>query len=113
MGPRAEPVAGAPAGTRDPGGVDLYVGGVELSNGYGELTDAGEQRRRFVLEQKRRRAEKRTVYPLDETFLSALAEGMPPSSGNALGFDRLVALALGLPQIQDAVAFPWQGKPPR
>ena len=92
---------------------ELYVGGVELSNGYGELTEPREQRRRFVLEQKRRRAEKRTVYPLDEAFLSALAEGMPPSSGNALGFDRLVALALGLPAIQQAVAFPWQGAPPR
>ncbi|MDQ2644363.1 MAG: EF-P lysine aminoacylase EpmA [Myxococcota bacterium] len=92
---------------------ELYVGGVELSNGYGELTDPDEQRRRFVLERKRRRAEKRSVYPLDEAFLSALAEGMPPSSGNALGFDRLVALALGASRIQDVVAFPWQGAPPR
>ncbi len=92
---------------------ELYVGGVELSNGYGELTDPDEQRRRFVLERKRRRAEKRSVYPLDEAFLSALAEGMPPSSGNALGFDRLVALALGVSRIQDVVAFPWQGAPPR
>jgi len=92
---------------------ELYAGGVELANGYGELTDPREQRRRFLLEQKRRRSERRTVYPLDEAFLSALTEGMPPSSGNALGFDRLVALTLGVPRIQDVVALPWQGRPPR
>ena len=85
---------------------ELYVAGVELSNGYGELTDPVEQRRRFVLEQKRRRREHRTVYPLNEPFLRALEEGMPPSSGNALGFDRLVMLAVGAKSVQEVMAFP-------
>jgi lysyl-tRNA synthetase class 2 len=92
---------------------ELYAGGIELSNGYGELTCAREQRRRFEHEKKRRKAENRPVYPTDEAFLAALEEGMPPSSGNALGLDRLIALALGLPRISDAIAFPWQGKAPR
>ncbi len=72
---------------------ELYFGGVELCNAYGELTDAVEQRRRFVEEAKRRKALRRVVYPLDEPFLSALVEGMPPSAGNALGFDRLILVA--------------------
>ena len=72
---------------------ELYFGGVELCNAYGELTDPVEQRRRFVSEAKRRQALKRPVYPLDEPFLASLVEGMPPSAGNALGFDRLVMVA--------------------
>jgi lysyl-tRNA synthetase class 2 len=72
---------------------ELYFGGVELCNAYGELSDAVEQRRRMLLESKRRRALKRPVYPLDEPFLASLVEGMPPSGGNALGFDRLVMVA--------------------
>jgi len=72
---------------------ELYFGGVELCNAYGELTDPREQRRRFVSEAKRRKALKRPAYPLDERFLASLVEGMPPSAGNALGFDRLVMVA--------------------
>jgi elongation factor P--(R)-beta-lysine ligase len=72
---------------------ELYFGGVELCNAYGELTDPIEQRRRMVSEAKRRKALKRPVYPLDEPFLASLVEGMPPSAGNALGFDRLVMVA--------------------
>lgn len=72
---------------------ELYFGGVELCNAYGELTNPVEQRRRMVAEAKRRQALKRTVYPLDEAFLASLVEGMPPSAGNALGFERLVMVA--------------------
>jgi lysyl-tRNA synthetase class 2 len=72
---------------------ELYFGGVELCNAYGELTDPREQRRRFLAEAQRREQDKRTVYPLDEAFLAALVEGMPPSAGNALGFERLVMVA--------------------
>jgi elongation factor P--(R)-beta-lysine ligase len=72
---------------------ELYFGGVELCNAYGELTDPTEQRRRMVDEAQRRRELGRTVYPLDEPFLAALVEGMPPSAGNALGFERLVMVA--------------------
>jgi len=72
---------------------ELYFGGVELCNAYGELTHPVEQRRRMAGEAKRRQALKRPVYPLDEPFLASLVEGLPPSAGNALGFDRLVMVA--------------------
>jgi lysyl-tRNA synthetase class 2 len=72
---------------------ELYFGGIELCNAYGELTDPAEQRRRFEDEQARRKALRRPVYPLDEPFLASLVEGMPPSGGNALGFERLVMVA--------------------
>jgi lysyl-tRNA synthetase class 2 len=77
---------------------ELYVCGVELANGFGELTDPAEQRRRLTAEM----AEKERIYgeryPLDEDFLAALAE-MPAASGVALGLDRLVMLATGAPHI--------------
>jgi lysyl-tRNA synthetase class 2 len=85
---------------------ELYLGGVELCNGFGELTDPKEQRLRFEADQAARAAAGRPVYPLDERFLSALEEGMPRTSGNALGFDRLVALALGAQGIAEVQAFP-------
>jgi elongation factor P--(R)-beta-lysine ligase len=85
---------------------ELYAGGVELSNGYGELTDPDEQARRFRAERAARKRAKRPVYPIDERFLSALREGMPPSGGNALGVDRLVMLATGAKSIAEVVAFP-------
>jgi lysyl-tRNA synthetase class 2 len=86
---------------------ELYAGGIELSNGYGELTDPVEQRKRFVAERARRKAARRPSYPIDERFLAALREGMPRSGGNALGFDRLLMLALGAKSVQDVVAFPF------
>ncbi|NOU04908.1 MAG: EF-P lysine aminoacylase GenX [Hyphomicrobiaceae bacterium] len=77
---------------------EMYVCGVELANAFGELTDADQQRARFEAEM----AEKERVYgrryPLDEDFLAALAT-MPPASGCALGFDRLVMLATGATHI--------------
>lgn len=79
---------------------ELYFGGVELCNAYGELTDPIEQRRRMADEAERRRASSRPVYPLDEPFLAALVEGMPPSAGNALGFDRLVMVATNRSEIR-------------
>ena len=85
---------------------ELYAGGVELSNGYGELTDAAEQERRFRAEHARRKAARRRTYPLDRKFLAALAEGMPRAGGNALGVDRLMMLAIGAKTIQDVIAFP-------
>lgn len=85
---------------------ELYAGGIELCNGYGELVDALEQRRRFLSDQARRREEHRPVYPLNERFLKALEEGMPASAGNALGVDRLVLLATGAKCIQDVMAVP-------
>ena len=85
---------------------ELYVGGVELCNGYGELTDAPEQRARFEQFRAMRAGGDLEHAPLDEPLLAALEAGMPPSGGNALGVDRLVALARGTAGIADVQAFP-------
>lgn len=79
---------------------ELYACGVELANGFGELTDPAEQRRRFAAEMDEKSRVYGETYPLDEDFLAALAH-MPPASGIALGFDRLVMLATGAPRIDD------------
>jgi elongation factor P--(R)-beta-lysine ligase len=84
---------------------ELYACGVELANGFGELTDAAEQRRRFTAEMEEKARVYGEAYPLDEDFLSALAH-MPPASGIALGFDRLVMLATGAPRIDDVMWTP-------
>lgn len=86
---------------------ELYVAGVELSNGYAELTDPKEQRRRFAEQARRRRAQNKRPYPVDRRFLAALEEGMPESAGNALGLDRLVALLCGEARLDQVIAFPW------
>ena len=83
---------------------ELYADGLELANAFGELTDPREQRARFAAESAARAALGRTVYPVDENLLGALAR-MPPTSGVALGFDRLVMFALGLADIRDVIAF--------
>ena len=85
--------------------VELYVQGVELANGFSELTDAVEQRRRLVEEQALRRSLGRPVYPLDERFLEAVGR-MPPSGGIAVGLDRVLMLMLEHTQIADVLLFP-------
>ena len=84
---------------------EVYACGVELANGFGELTDAAEQRRRFTLamDEKQRRYGER--YPLDEDFLAAV-DSMPQASGVALGFDRLVMLASGAASVDQVVWTP-------
>ncbi len=87
---------------------EIYACGVELANGFSELTDADEQRRRFSLamDEKERRYGER--YPLDEDFLAAVAQ-MPMASGVALGLDRLVMLASGATRVDQVVWAPPQG----
>jgi lysyl-tRNA synthetase class 2 len=85
---------------------EAYAAGVELCNGFGELTCPVEQRARFERDRRDRHARGLPAYPLDEPFLAALAEGMPRASGNALGVDRLLALASGTTDIHGVQAFP-------
>jgi lysyl-tRNA synthetase class 2 len=84
---------------------EAYVDGVELCNGFGELTDAEEQRRRCELDLAARWRMGKPTYPIDELFLQALRQRLPPCSGNALGLDRLVMLLTGAKEIAEVVAF--------
>ncbi len=84
---------------------ELYAHGMELANGFSELTDGTEQRRRLLDEQAQRRAQGRPVYPLDEAFLEAVGR-MPPSGGVAVGLDRLLMLYTGAERIEDVLLFP-------
>ncbi|HEY7753178.1 MAG TPA: EF-P lysine aminoacylase EpmA [Steroidobacteraceae bacterium] len=84
---------------------ELYVDGLELANGFRELGDAAEQRRRFEADLARRRRQRQREMPLDERLLAALAHGLPDCAGVALGFDRLVTVALGLPDLASAMSF--------
>ncbi|HVP84915.1 MAG TPA: EF-P lysine aminoacylase EpmA [Rhizomicrobium sp.] len=84
---------------------EVYASSVELANGFGELTDAAEQRRRFEAEMNEKQRVYGERYPLDEDFLSALNH-MPPASGVALGFDRLVMLATGARKLDDVLWTP-------
>jgi lysyl-tRNA synthetase class 2 len=88
---------------------EVYACGVELANGFGELTDAAEQRQRFTaaMDEKQRRYGER--YPLDDDFLAAVAH-MPEASGVALGFDRLVMLASGALRVDQVVWTPPAGE---
>jgi len=83
---------------------ELYIAGIELCNGFSELTDAAEQRERFKKEQHLRQSLNKPLYPLPEKFLEALAD-MPDAAGNALGIDRLVMLFADTEKIDDVVAF--------
>ena len=84
---------------------ELYVAGLELANGFFELNDAAEQRRRLVEEQELRRSLGRPVYPLDERFLAAVGR-MPPSAGVAVGLDRLLMILGGFATIDEVLLFP-------
>ena len=84
---------------------ELYACGVELANGFGELTDPVQQRARFEKEMAKKERVYGKRYPLDEDFMTALAQ-MPPASGVALGFDRLVMLTTGAPNINDVLWTP-------
>lgn len=85
---------------------EMYVAGIELCNGFGELVDADEQRARFEQDQQARRGRGLPEYPIDERFLAALERGIPSAAGNAIGLDRLFALCLGTREIAEALAFP-------
>ncbi len=87
---------------------EVFARGIELANGFRELRDPNEQRRRFEAELAMRTVESRTTPPLDEEFLAALEQGLPACAGVAVGVDRLVALAAGLDNVADAMSFAHQ-----
>ncbi len=77
----------------------MYYQGIELANGFYELTDADEQRRRFIADNEERQKLGKPTVPMDEDFLASLEKGLPDCSGVALGIDRLLMLKLGLSDI--------------
>lgn len=84
---------------------ELFWKGIELANGFHELTDAAEQRRRFEQDRARRLEQGREAPPYDARLIAALEAGMPPCAGVALGLDRVLMLLLDLPQLADVLAF--------
>ena len=100
---RIEEVEGVRVGHR----FEAYVHGVELANGYFELTDADEQRKRFELDNAKRRERGQPERPVDEFLLEALVQGFPDCSGVAIGVDRLLMLSAGIRDIRQTLAFDW------
>lgn len=84
---------------------EVYIGGLELCNAFGELVDPAEQRARLDEDRATRAARGLPVYPVDERFLAALDEGLPPCAGIALGIDRLIMLITGARDIREVLAF--------
>lgn len=87
---------------------EIYFQGVELANGYHELTDEKEQRKRLVEANERRQELGKNSLPIDERFLEALDKGVPDSCGVAVGFDRLMMLRHQSPHIGDSIPFSWE-----
>jgi lysyl-tRNA synthetase class 2 len=84
---------------------EVFLRGLELANGYHELTDAAEQRARFLSDLETRRSLGRDEVPIDERLVAALRSGLPPCAGVALGFDRLVMIAAGAASIGSVLSF--------
>ncbi|MGM0413126.1 MAG: EF-P lysine aminoacylase EpmA [Pseudomonadota bacterium] len=95
--------AGAPAVAER---FEIYLHGLELANGYHELTDPAEQRRRFEADNERRQRSGQPTLPVDEHLLAALEAGLPDACGMAMGVDRLVMAATGAATIEDILPFP-------
>jgi lysyl-tRNA synthetase class 2 len=87
---------------------EAYLDGIELANGFHELVNVDEQRKRFVADNASRAQRGLSPMPIDEEFLSALKHGLPDCAGVALGFDRLVMCALGVKHIDEVLAFPFE-----
>lgn len=85
---------------------EAFLHGIELANGFHELSDAVEQRRRFLADRDYRRSHGLPEVPLDENLLAALESGLPDCAGVALGLDRVLMLAAGAPSLDEVIAFP-------
>jgi lysyl-tRNA synthetase class 2 len=86
---------------------ELYVDGVEVANGYGELTDALEQASRFMADNEQRLRNGQAESPVDERLLAALSSGLPACAGVAMGLDRLLMLQQGLTRLDQVLSFSW------
>lgn len=87
---------------------EIFHKGYELANGYKELTDAREQRKRLIDANRKRKALNKEEYPIDEYFLEALEKGLPDMCGVAVGFDRLMMLKCKTTNINDVIPFGWE-----
>jgi len=87
---------------------ELFYKGLELGNGFFELNNSQEQKRRFDKENEKRIQMNKTPLPIDHRFISALKEGLPDCAGVALGFDRIMMLALGIDDIDNMISFSWK-----
>ncbi len=86
---------------------EVWIDGIEIANGFHELTDAEEQGKRFEAENEQRERLGKAIVPVDERLLAALRSGLPPTAGVALGIDRLLILRSGHRDLDDVLAFPW------
>ena len=86
---------------------ELYYRGIELGNGFHELADVEEQKKRFDAENQRRQQMGKAVLPIDDRFLKALEHGLPNCAGIAMGFDRILMLAAEKTKIDEVISFSW------
>jgi lysyl-tRNA synthetase class 2 len=86
--------------------VDVVIAGMEIIPAYSELSDPDQQRRSFEIQAEARSRGEEETHPMDEDFLAALEQGMPPAGGLGLGVDRLLVILTGVPSIRDVILFP-------
>jgi lysyl-tRNA synthetase class 2 len=85
---------------------EIYVAGMEVANGYTELNDPQEQRRRFDMQFAMRERGDDEAHQMDEDYVRALSYGMPPAGGEGIGIDRLTMILTGSKSIRDVILFP-------